>query len=97
MRLELDVLVEVFDRHDIARALKVSPYPRLIGIKNRDLETFKGDINRSIELCVILPDDVVKVSVSGINSRVDVERISDAGVDAVLVGDALMRAKDKTR
>ncbi|CUS82432.1 indole-3-glycerol phosphate synthase [Candidatus Kryptonium thompsonii] len=95
--LELDVLVEVFDRHDIARALKVSPYPRLIGINNRDLETFKVDINRSIELCGILPDDVVKVSESGINSREDVERISDAGFDAVLVGEALMRAKDKTR
>ncbi|CUS78744.1 Indole-3-glycerol phosphate synthase, partial [Candidatus Kryptonium thompsonii] len=60
-------------------------------------ETFKVDINRSIELCGILPDDVVKVSESGINSREDVERISDAGFDAVLVGEALMRAKDKTR
>ncbi|MFN3134643.1 MAG: indole-3-glycerol phosphate synthase TrpC [Candidatus Kryptonium sp.] len=95
--LGLDVLVEVFDRHDIARALKVVPYPRLIGINNRDLETFEVNINRSIELCGILPDDVVKVSESGINNREDVARISDVGFDAILVGGVLMRATNKSK
>lgn len=91
----LDVLVEVHDKHDIARALKISPYPKLIGINNRDLETFRVDINRSIELCEILPDDVVKVSESGINSREDVVKISNAGFDAILVGESLMRAGNR--
>ncbi|CUT05217.1 indole-3-glycerol phosphate synthase TrpC [Candidatus Kryptobacter tengchongensis] len=91
----LDVLVEVHDKHDIARALKISPYPKLIGINNRDLETFLVDINRSIELCEILPDDVVKVSESGINSREDVVKISNAGFDAILVGESLMRAGNR--
>ncbi len=93
--LGLDVLVEVFDEHDIARALKVAPYPKLIGINNRDLETFQVDIERSIKLCRILPDDVIKVSESGIKSRDDVVKIANAGFDALLVGEALMRAGNK--
>jgi len=93
--LGLEVLVEVYDRHDIARALKVSPYPKLIGINNRDLETFEVDIRRSIELCGLLPDDVVKVSESGIGSRDDVLKIADAGFDAILIGESLMKARDR--
>lgn len=95
--LGLEVLVEVYDEHDIARALKLSPYPKLIGINNRDLETFKVDINRSIKLCKFLPDDVVKVSESGIESREDVSKVADAGFDAILIGSSLMKAKDKIR
>ncbi len=93
--LGLEVLVEVCDKHDIARALKVSPYPKLIGINNRDLDTFDIDIKRSIELCKFLPDDVVKVSESGIKSRDDVLKMIGAGFDAILVGESLMRADDK--
>lgn len=92
----LDVLVEVYDEHDIARALKISPYPKLIGINNRDLETFRVDINRSVELCEVLPDDVIKVSESGISAREDVIKVSNAGFDAILVGETLMRTKNKT-
>ncbi len=93
--LGLEVLVEVYDEHDIARALKLSPYPKLIGINNRDLETFEVDVDRSVKLCGFIPDDVVKVSESGIESRDDVLKIADAGFDAVLVGTSLMKAKDK--
>lgn len=95
--LGLEVLVEVYDEHDIARALKLSPYPKLIGINNRNLETFEVDVERSIKLCTVLPDDVVKVSESGIESRNDVLKIADAGFDAILVGASLMKAKDKIR
>lgn len=93
--IELDVLVEVFDKHDIARVLKTSPYPKLIVINNRDPETFQADINRSIELCKFLPDDVIKVSEGGICKREDVLKILDAGFDAILLGEVLMMIENK--
>ncbi len=93
----LEVLVEVFDRHDIARALKVSPYPKIIGINNRDLETFEVDISRSIELSQLFPPDVIKVSESGIKNRDDVLKLIDAGFNAILVGETLMKSRDKVK
>ncbi|MCX7761949.1 MAG: indole-3-glycerol phosphate synthase TrpC [Candidatus Kryptonium sp.] len=91
----LDVLVEVFDKHDIARVLKVSPYPKLIGINNRDPETFEANINKSIDFCKFLPDDVIKVSEGGISEREDVLKILDAGFDAILLDEVLMKAENK--
>jgi indole-3-glycerol phosphate synthase len=91
----LEVLVEVFDRHDIARALKVSPYPKIIGVNNRDLETLEVDISRSIEFSSLFPPDVIKVSESGIKDKNDVLKLIDAGFNAILVGESLMRSNDK--
>lgn len=95
--LGLDVLVEVYDKHDLARALKISPYPKIIGINNRDLATFQTEINISLEMSKYLPEDVIKVSESGIKTRDDVLKISDAGFDAILIGETLMRATDKNK
>ena len=95
--LGLDVLVEVCDKHDLAHALKISPYPKIIGINNRNLENFKTDINISLEMSKFLPEDVIKVSESGIKTRDDVLKIIDAGFDAILVGESLMQSSDKNK
>ncbi len=95
--LGLDILVEVHDKHDLARALKISPYPKIIGINNRDLATFQTDISISLEMSKYLPEDVIKVSESGIKTRDDVLKIIDAGFDAILIGETLMRAMDKNK
>ena len=66
----------------------------LVGINNRDLRTFKTDLNHTIRLREQVPAEVVLVAESGIHTRADVERLQAAGVDAILVGESLMRAPD---
>ena len=90
--LGLTVLVEVHTGVEVERALQVGA--RLIGINNRDLKTFRTTLETSFELRSRLPAGVTVVSESGIECRQDMERLSAAGVDAVLVGEALMRAAD---
>ena len=90
--LGLACLVEVHTRQEAVRAVQVGA--ELIGINNRDLKTFKTSLDTTFELVDGLPDGVIKVSESGINHRQDVERLQAAGVDAVLVGEALMREED---
>lgn len=90
--LGLGVLVEVHDAHELDRALEVGA--ELIGINNRDLATFTTDLATTERLLERLPADVVVVSESGIRTRADVERLGAAGVDAVLVGESLLRADD---
>jgi indole-3-glycerol phosphate synthase len=90
--LGMESLVEVADEEEAKIA--ISAGARLIGINNRDLETLKTDLNRTVKLAPSIPDDVVLVSESGINTPDDVRRMLDAGADAVLVGTAIMRAGD---
>jgi indole-3-glycerol phosphate synthase len=90
--LGLACLVEVHTRDEAARAVEAGA--ELIGINNRDLKTFKTCLDTTFELMDGLPDGVLRVSESGINHREDVERLQAAGVDAVLVGEALMREED---
>lgn len=96
--LGMAALVEVHDAAEVDRALGSGAV--LVGINNRDLKTFHTSLDTTFALVERLPASVTKVSESGIETRADVERLADAGVDAVLVGEALMRAPDvaaKTR
>jgi indole-3-glycerol phosphate synthase len=90
--MEMECLVEVHDERDVQKALEAGAY--LIGINNRDLRTFETDLAVTERLRPLIPDDRVVVSESGIFTRADVERLADAGVHAVLVGEALITAPD---
>ncbi len=93
--LGMAVLVEVHDRGELARALAIEP--EIIGINNRDLATFRSDLSTTLELLEDVPDGVIVVSESGIRGADDVARLGDHGVDAVLVGETLLRAADPER
>jgi len=89
---QLDVLVEVHDRSELERALDLDA--KLIGINNRNLKTFAVDLHTTERLSEDVPDDVILVSESGIKSAEDARRVQSWGANAVLVGEALMRAED---
>jgi indole-3-glycerol phosphate synthase len=91
--LDLDVLVEVHDREELEVALERLDAD-VIGINNRDLSDFSVDLNRTFELLVDVPAGKTVVSESGISSRAQVEDLEEVGVDAVLVGEILMRSPD---
>jgi indole-3-glycerol phosphate synthase len=91
-KLGLDVLVEVHDREELQTALKIGA--ELIGINNRDLRDFSVDVERTAKLMREIPTGVTVVSESGIAGAEQLGRLEDAGVDAVLVGEALMRSAD---
>ena len=88
----LDALVEVHDRAELDRALALGA--NIVGINNRDLRTFTLDRELAIRLRALVPPDRVVVAESGIRDAADVERLRAAGVDAMLVGETLMRAPD---
>ena len=88
--LQLDVLVEVHDAAELDRALAAGC--DLIGVNNRNLHTFEVDLNTSLQLAKRIPAAVVKVAESGIESAADITRLRDAGFDAFLIGESLMRA-----
>lgn len=90
--LEMDSLVEVHDEEQIERALAAGA--EMIGINNRDLRTFDVDLATTERLRPLIPSDKVVVSESGIFGRADVERLANCGVHAILVGEALITAKD---
>jgi indole-3-glycerol phosphate synthase len=88
--LQLDVLVEVHDAAELDRALEVGC--DIIGVNNRNLHTFHVDLNTSLQLAKRIPSAVLKVAESGIESPEDIARLRDAGFDAFLIGESLMRA-----
>ena len=88
--LQLDVLCEVHDSKELQRALDAGC--GTIGVNNRDLHTFRVDLNTSLRLVEMIPPEVVKVAESGIESGDDIARLRQAGFDAFLVGESLMRA-----
>jgi indole-3-glycerol phosphate synthase len=90
--LGLAALVEVHDETDLGKA--ISSGARIVGINNRDLETFRTDLETSIRLARRVPKGVTVVSESGIGSRGDIERLMNAGIRAFLVGESLMREED---
>ena len=90
--LDLDALVEVHDGNELETALEIDA--DLIGINNRDLQDFSVDIAKTFELLADVPAGKTVVSESGIVHREQVEELERVGVDAVLVGETLMRAAD---
>jgi indole-3-glycerol phosphate synthase len=92
--LSLDVLVETHHERELDTVLEWLPEVRLIGINNRDLHTFSTDLGVTIRLAKRMPADKLIVSESGIHERDDVERLVEAGVHGMLVGESLIRAED---
>jgi indole-3-glycerol phosphate synthase len=90
--LDLDALVEVHDGNELETALEIDA--DLIGINNRDLQDFSVDIAKTFELLADVPAGKTVVSESGIVHREQIEELERVGVDAVLVGETLMRAAD---
>jgi indole-3-glycerol phosphate synthase len=91
--LDLDVLVEVHDEDELECALEVVEAD-VIGINNRDLTDFSVDLDRTFELLSDVPAGKTVVSESGIHTRDQLDELERVGVDAVLVGERLMRAPD---
>jgi indole-3-glycerol phosphate synthase len=89
-QLDLDVLCEVHDGAELQRALDAGC--DTIGVNNRDLHTFRVDLNTSLQLAELVPSGVVKVAESGIETGDDIARLREAGFDAFLIGESLMRA-----
>lgn len=91
--LHMDALTEAHDEAEVERALTAGA--RIIGVNNRDLRTFEVDVNNSIRLRKLAPEEVVFVSESGIRTSEDIRSLYENQVDAVLIGETLMRSKDK--
>jgi indole-3-glycerol phosphate synthase len=92
LALDLDVLVEVHDEEELQAALEVDA--EVIGINNRDLTDFTVDVERTYELLSDIPAGKIVVSESGFSVREEIDALDRVGVDAVLVGETLMRAPD---
>jgi len=88
--LGMAALVEVHNEEELKKALLVQP--RLIGINNRDLETFKTDLQTTIRLKEKIPEGPIVVSESGIQSRKNIEQLVSVGVMNFLIGEALLKS-----
>ena len=91
--LGLSAIVETHDANEIKTALDAGA--DIIGVNNRNLADFTVDIENSIRLRSLVGDDVVFISESGIKTKEDVTRLKENNVDAVLIGETLMRSEDK--
>jgi len=90
--LNMSCLVEVHNEAEVEIALKSQA--KIIGINNRDLNTFNVDIATTERLRPLIPPDRIVVSESGIKERTDIEKLRQLGIDAVLIGESLMSAPD---
>ena len=88
--LGLSALVEAHDEEEVRRA--VSAGARIIGVNNRDLKTFTVDINNSLRLRSMVPENILFVSESGIKGETEIKNLSANDVDGVLIGETMMRA-----
>ena len=91
--LGMSALVEAHTAKEIEIAMEAEA--RIIGVNNRNLQTFEVDIENSIRLRQMVPRDIIYVAESGIRSREDILALQSAGVDAVLIGEAFMRSENK--
>ncbi len=93
--LGLDALVETHDEAEVERALAVGA--TLIGVNQRDLVTFEVETDRAVRVGASLPAGVIRVAESGVGGPQDAKRLFDAGYDAVLVGESLVKSGDPTQ
>lgn len=91
-QLEMDVLVEVHDEHELERALASGA--KLVGINNRNLHTFETSLDTTLKMLEQIPQGCIVVTESGILTQADVQLMRDNNVHAFLVGEAFMRAED---
>jgi indole-3-glycerol phosphate synthase len=91
-QLSLDALVEVHTLEELDRVLNTDA--QIIGINNRDLKSFLVNTDTSVRLAKYIPDDKIVVSESGINSKEIISSLQKEGIDAFLIGEALMKEKD---
>ena len=91
-QLGLAPLVEVHTKAELDKALAAGA--EIIGINNRDLQTFSTDLNKTLELVPLIPQGKIVVAESGISTRKDIELLMKAGVHCFLIGEALMQADD---
>jgi len=91
-QLQLDALVEVHDEAELGEALEAGA--SIIGVNNRDLKTFNVDLQTSLRLAKLIPDDRLFVVESGIHGKSDVDLLLQAGADAFLVGEHFLTAAD---
>ena len=92
-RLGLSALVETHDQEEVKTALRIGA--RIIGVNNRNLKDFSVDTENSRRLRDMVPNNVLFVSESGVRTAEDVRLLRESSVDAVLIGETLMRAEDK--
>ena len=91
-RWKMDVLTEVHDEDELARALKLGA--NFVGINNRDLKTFVTDLAVTLRLAPHIPKDILVVAESGLGTPADLARLAEAGVTTFLIGESLMREND---
>lgn len=92
--LGLSALVEAHDDAEVLMAIRCGA--RIIGVNNRNLKDFSVDTGNSCKLRELVPEDVIFVSESGVKDAADIEGLRNVGANAVLIGETLMRAEDKT-
>lgn len=90
-KLGMNALIEVHTQAELERVLPLKP--RIIGVNNRNLQTFEVDFANTARLRALIPDDVVVVGESGLKTAADVRQMRDIGVDAILVGETLVKSK----
>lgn len=91
-RLGMAALIEVHSAEEVARVLPLRP--RLLGVNNRDLQTFAVDFDTTARLRALIPPEIAVVGESGLKTADDVRAMKAAGADAILVGETLLRSKD---
>lgn len=90
--LGMNALIEVHTEAELERVLELNP--RIVGVNNRNLQTFEVDFNNTARLRGIIPEDVVVVGESGLKTNADVQQMRKIGVDAILVGETLVKSKN---
>ncbi len=94
LEYDMDVLVEVHNEKEMEQALDLGDELRLVGINNRDLNTFEVNLETTERLAPLAPSDKLVIAESGISSQADIQRLHKAGISAFLIGERLMRASD---
>ena len=89
-KLGMNALVEVHTEEELKRVLPLQP--RIVGVNNRNLHTFEVDFANTARLRAMIPDEIVVVGESGLKTAVDVQQMRDIGVDAILVGETLVKS-----